>query len=433
VSLPLVFFINGTIIEMTESVKHFTAGTKLRFMPSVSSEDSRDPPLHDIKVVDLTQVLAGPFATMTLGDLGAEVIKIEAVGRGDRARHISPIPEYFDTANRNKRSIEINLKTEAGQAVARDLLEEADVFIESTKPGRITDFGLDYEEVVQLNPSIVYCSITGFGAGSPYEGIPAWDILIQGMSGIMSMTGTEETPPLWSGLPSGDLISAMYAVQSVLAALYARERGEIPGEHIEVPMLDAAISWLTMRAGHTFGTDEPFPRSGVHHPSLAPFGIFSCAEQSIVIGAGTDSLWERFCEAIDRPALATRDEFADLQSRLDNRDQLIDIIESTLENRSIEYWLDRFHEFEVPAGPIHDTKTIWEDPHVKQRGLHRKMAYPDRDGHADVIDSPVRFEHLDTNLEIPPERLGASTSEILESHGYSEDTIARLRDDDVIG
>lgn len=389
-------------------------------------------PLAGVTVVDLTQVLAGPFATMTFGDLGAEVVKIEAVGRGDRARGIEPIPEYFDTINRNKRSIEVDLKSEAGQQIVYDLVREADVFVESTKPGRVERFNIAYEDLRAVNPELIYCSISGFGSDSPYEELPAWDMLVQAMSGIMSMTGEEGGRPLWSGLPSGDLITAMYTSQSVLTALYARERGLIESEWIEVPMLDAAISWLSSRAGYTFGYDEPFPRLGTHHPSIAPFGVFSCADDDIVIAAGTASLWEEFCSVLGREDLLADERFQTLPDRCANLEALTEAIEDELATDTASAWIDRLQAAAIPAGPIHDTKSVWEDEHVARRGLHKVMEREGRED-ADVIDTPIHFSTLGTHLETPPEELGASTGSLLRRHGYDEDEIERLRADGVIG
>jgi crotonobetainyl-CoA:carnitine CoA-transferase CaiB-like acyl-CoA transferase len=389
-------------------------------------------PLEGITVVDLTQVLAGPFATMNLGDLGAEVIKIEAVGRGDRARGFGPTPEYYDTVNRNKRSIELDLKSDQGRQVALDLLADADVFVESTKPGRIEDFGLDYESVREVNPGIVYCTVTGFGGGSPYEDVPAWDMLVQGMSGIMSMTGTDETPPLWSGLASGDLAAGSYATQSVLAALFARERGTIDSEWIEVPMLDAAVSWLSVRAGHTFGTGEPFPRLGTTHPSIAPFGVFECRDDAVVIAAGTPSLWRDLCTALDREELLTDDRFESMTDRVENREAMREALAGTLGSEPAETVVSTLQASGVPAGPIHDTKSVWDDPHVRERGLRRRM---EREGRSDaeVIDHPVHFTELLPSLRRAPETLGESTEDVLAAHGYTEAEIEALREGGVIG
>jgi crotonobetainyl-CoA:carnitine CoA-transferase CaiB-like acyl-CoA transferase len=389
-------------------------------------------PLEGFTVVDLTQVLAGPFATMNLGDLGAEVIKIEAVGRGDRARDLSPQPEYYDTVNRNKRSVELDLKDERGQGVALDLLAEADAFVQSAKPGRIEAFGLDYDSVREVNPEIVYCTITGFGEGSRYGGVPAWDMLIQAMSGIMSMTGTEDGPPLWSGLASGDLAAGTYAVQSVLAALLARERGLIDSEWIEVPMLDAAVSWLSVRAGHTFGTGEPFPRYGTAHPSIAPFGVFECADDTVLIAAGTASLWRELCGVLGREDLLDDDRFDSIADRIDNREALRAELEATLADEPAAEVVTRLQDDGIPAGPIHDTATVWDDPHVEDRGLKRWM---DREGRQDaaVIDHPVHFSAIVPSFHRAPERLGESTADVLAAHGYDEGELERLREDDVIG
>lgn len=400
-------------------------------MHSADRTASGTLPLEGITVVDLTQVVAGPFTTMMLGDLGAEIIKIEAVGRGDRSRSIQPQPAYFDSVNRNKHSVALDLKSEAGQQAAQRLIADADVFVESTKPGRAAAFNLDYATVSELNPELVYCSIVGFGRDSPYEDLPAWDMLIQGMSGIMSITGKEDGEPLWSGLPSGDLIAGSYASQSVLAALYARERGHIDGEWIEVPMLDAAISWLTARAGYTFGTDEPFPRLGTHHPSIVPFGKYECDDRPIIVAAGTPDFWRGFCRAIDRTDLLEDERFATMDDRVDNRDALAHVVEPILEAKSSDYWIDRFHAEDVPAGPIYDTRTVWKDEHVRKRELHKTM---DREGRedADVIDHPVHFTALTTQLEVAPERLGQSTDALLQRHGYSADELEALRDEGVI-
>ncbi|PSQ12894.1 formyl-CoA transferase [Halobacteriales archaeon QS_5_70_15] len=389
-------------------------------------------PLEDTTVVDLTQVLAGPFATMNLGDLGAEVIKIEAVGRGDRARGFGPVPEYYDTVNRNKRSVELDLKSEHGREVALDLLAEADVLVESTKPGRIEDFGLGYGSVREVSPDIVYCTITGFGEGSPYEGVPAWDMLVQAMSGIMSTTGTDGTPPLWSGLASGDLAAGTYATQSVLAALFARERGAIDSEWIEVPMLDAAVSWLSVRAGPTFGTGEPFPRFGTTHPSIAPFGVFECRDDAVVIAAGTPSLWRDLCTALDREELLEDGRFETMEDRVENRAAMRAELGETLGARSSEAVVSTLQADGVPAGPIHDTASVWDDPHVRERGLRRRM---DREGRqdAEVIDHPVHYTELLATLRRAPEELGESTDDVLAAHGYSEGEIEALREDDVIG
>jgi formyl-CoA transferase len=389
-------------------------------------------PLEGVTIVDVTQVIAGPFATMNFGDLGADVVKIEAVGRGDRSRSIDPVPEYFDSVNRNKRSIEVDLKSDGGREIVTRLARQADVFVESAKPGRMEAFDLSYDRLSAENPELIYCSISGFGRDSPYEELPAWDTLVQAMAGIMSITGEEGGPPLWSGLPSGDLITSMYTTQSVLAALYARERGVIEGEWIEVPMLDAAVSWLSARAGHTFGTGEPFPRLGTRHPTISPFGVYSCADEDIVIAAGTDSLWRDLCEVLGLEALLEDERFETPSARAEHHGLLKDEIEAVLTDGSAEEWIDALQGANIPAGPIHDTRSVWEDEHVKKRGLRRTLERDGRDD-AEVIDHPIHFSSLATELSRPPEELGESTAEVLEELGYEDDEIERFREEDVVG
>jgi crotonobetainyl-CoA:carnitine CoA-transferase CaiB-like acyl-CoA transferase len=351
-------------------------------------------PLRGVTIVDLTQVISGSFGAMMLGDMGAEIVKIEAIGRGDLCRTFNPSPQYFDVLNRNKRSIELNLKSEEGQAVALRLLEDADVFMENAKPGATESFGLTYDDVVKVNPEIIYCSVSGFGSDSPYEDLPSWDMLIQGMSGMMGMTGEEGGDPVWSGLPAGDIAASMYATQSILAALYARADDRINGEYIEVPMLDTLISWLTTRAGYSFATGKPFPRLGTYHPALAPFGVYDTADGQIVVGAGTDGLWPSFCRGLGREDLLEREEFETLDGRLENRPVLREELQSELSNRTTQEWLNRMHAENAPVGRINDTLTVWDDEHVKKRKLYRKIER-DYDEPADIIASPVSFKNLD--------------------------------------
>lgn len=392
----------------------------------MSHQNGPNYPLSDVTVVDLTQVIAGPFATMMMGDMGADVIKVEATDRGDLSRQWQPRPEYFDTLNRNKRSVSVDLSTEQGQEVVRSLLEDADVFVENMKPGGMEKFNLTYEEVAKINPNIIYCSISGFGSDSPYDSLPAWDIIIQAMSGVMGITGEADGEPVWCGLPIGDLTAAQYTVHSVLASLYARDPDEDFSEHIEVPMMDSLVSLLTARAGHTFGTGESFPRAGTRHPTSSPFGVYDTSDGKIVVAAGTDGLWSSFCEALDRPDMVEDEGFNSQDKRLENREALMSEIESELTERSTDYWIEEMHGSSVPAAPINDTKTVWDNPHVQHRNLHRQM---EREGmeDADVIASPIRFQNQDERMELPPPNLGEHTDEVLEEYGLDADEIEEFR------
>lgn len=388
-------------------------------------------PLDGLTVVDLTQVLAGPMTTMMLGDLGAEIVKVEAVGRGDISRSWEPSPHYFNANNRNKRSIAVDLKTEDGKEVIHRLLENADVFIENMKPGRPEGFDLGYDRVSEINPNVIYCSIKGFGEDSPYEDVPAMDVIIQSMSGVMSVTGESDGPPLWSGLPSGDLAAAMYAAQSIQTALIARERELIDGEYLEVPMLDALISWMNVRAAYSFKFDEPFPRNGTQHPTAEPFGVFDCADDRIVALASTPTLWVSFCESINRPDLLDDERFDSNEHRLENREQLHEELGAEFATESAEYWIEQFHENEVPAAPIYNTYDVWEDEHVRQRELRKTI---EREGKmdAEVVDNPVRFTNLETTIRRAPPGLGEDTDDVLNAAGYDEEEIRALRESGIV-
>jgi crotonobetainyl-CoA:carnitine CoA-transferase CaiB-like acyl-CoA transferase len=381
-------------------------------------------------IVDLTQILSGPYATMLLGDMGAKIIKIERVGQGDRTRHIDPSPKYFDTVNRNKQSVAVDLKTEEGQEVVRNLLDDADVLVENMKSGRMEKFNLDYKTVSDSNPELIYCSISGFGSNSPYEDQPALDLIPQAMAGVMSITGYENSPPVWSGLQSGDLSASMFAVQGILGALFAREAGHIEGEWMEIPMLDATASWVGPRASYTFGTGQPFPRG--RYPPGAPGGVFECKDGYVALAAIWENMWQRFCAAIDRRDLLEDEAYQTKEDRSENEKQLRAEIESVLTQKPAEHWIETLREYSIPVAPIYDTLSMWEDPHMEQRELHKKMT---KDGgeDADVVDNPFYFLNMDTRLDTPPQDLGASSERVLRRYGYSEDEIDELRDRDIIG
>lgn len=381
-------------------------------------------PLSGIKVIDLTQMIAGPYTTMTLGDLGAEVIKIENPNGGDALRHHQPHPENFDIVNRNKESVAVNLKSENGQEVVKELVADADVFVENTKPGRIDDFNLSYEELSEINPELVYCSIAGFGTDSPYENVPAWDILMQAMSGVMSITGNPDGDPMWSGLSMGDISAGMYSALSIVTALLAREMGTIEGEHIEISMLDCLLSWNT-RMGYTFAYDEPFPRPGNRHPTMAPFESFECEDGTIFIGASTRGLWTGFCEALGREDLVDDERFETMEKRVENREALRAEVVPLFAAESVDYWVNEMHATETPAAPVYDTKSLLDDEHVRERELHQVMERstgPD----ANVMANPMYFQNLGTELESPPPMLGDHTAAVLQRYGYTEEEIEHL-------
>lgn len=393
-------------------------------------------PLSDVTVVDATQVVSGPFASTMLADLGAEVVKVERPDGGDIGRTNAPfvggVSTYFAAVNRNKRSVALDLRSEAGREAFLSLAEKADVVVENHPPGRMGRFGLDYESVRARNPDVVYCSITGFGQTGPYRELPALDIVVQAMSGIMDITGPPDGRPYRAGIPVADIASSMYAVQAILAALYGRDRartgadgsagdGESGGEYIDVSMLDCTLSWLTVRAGYTFGTGEPYPRMGNELSEYVPYGLVEAADGPMAVVAATDAQWRALCAAIDRPELATDERFETVDDRREHRGALDAALDEAFAERPSAEWFDRLAEAGVPAAPVYDTLEVWDDPQVQSRGLRDSV---DADGETlPTVGYPVRFEGFEpATTERPPE-LGEHTREALAEAGYSDSEI----------
>lgn len=390
--------------------------------------------LGDIKVLDVTQVVSGSFASMTLADMGADVVKIERSEGGDIGRRSPPYvgdhSSYFISVNRNKQSVSLDLKSDRGSDLFLQLAEKADVVVENFTPGTMERFGVGYGRVSDRNPGIVYCSITGFGQTGPYAEYPALDIIAQAMSGNMSITGPPDSRPYRSGIPVADIAGSMYAVQGVLGALYRRERtGE--GEYIDVSMLDGMLSWLTVRAGYTFATDEPYPRLGNKLDEFVPYGVFQTADSYLAVVVVGDHHWTNLCEAINRPELADDNRFQTADSRRENRDELEAILEAELRTKTVEEWFDEMVESGVPAAPIYDTKEVWDDEHVRARGV---LSHIDVGGEEfPVIGNPVQYASREVGIERGVSRVGEESREFLEQLGYDDADIDRLIEDGVVG
>lgn len=382
--------------------------------------------LSDVKVLDVTQVISGSFASMMLADMGADVVKVERPETGDFGRQNPPFvgdrSAYFMSINRNKRSVSLDLSSEEGQQAFLRLAEKSDVIIENLKPGTLTKFGLDYESVRERNEGIIYCSVSGFGQSGPYADLPALDIVVQAYAGNMSMTGPKDGQPYRSGIPVGDIAGSMYASQSVLAALHARDRtGE--GQHVDVSMAEGLISWLTVRAGYTFATDEPYPRTGNQLDGIVPYGVYETQNSYLALAAVQDRHWERLCSLLDRPELATDDRFVDMASRQENREAVDAVLSDIFAERTTEEWFDLLAH-DIPVGPVNDTREVFQDEHVRERGL---VAEREVDGRTHpFIHLPVQFSDAETDIRRPPPTVGEHTRQELREVGYDETTLDDL-------
>lgn len=384
-------------------------------------------PLADVRVLDCTQMLAGPFATQALADLGAEVIKVERPGVGDITRSVDPeigesgLTAYFAALNRGKRSVELDLGSETGAAAFDRLAETTDVVVENYRPGTMAKFGLGPDTLLERHPDLIYCSISGFLEG-PYRDLAAFDMVAQALSGSMSVTGEADGPPVRPGIPIGDISAGMYAVAAVSAALYSRDR--LGGQHIEVPMFEGLVSWLTERAGRTFVTGDPYPRLGTVHPSLAPYRAFETADGWLAVAVASQGTWTSFCAAIDRPDLTEDPRFATNADRVENREALADLVAPVLAEGTADEWFERFRAADVPAAPVRDTVEVFEDPQIRDGPVTSDLTIDGVD--LPFVELPVVFSGARTGAERPPPPLGEHTESVLESVLSAADLAAVL-------
>lgn len=373
------------------------------------------PPLAGIRVVDLTRVLAGPFCSMALADMGAEVIKVEEPGKGDDTRGWPPFAggeaTYFMAVNRGKKSLTLNLKAPEGQDILRRLIRRADVLLENFRPGTMERLGFGWERLRVENPRLVYCSISGFGESGPEASRPGYDLIVQGESGIMDLTGFPDGPPVKVGNSIADLVSGMAAAQGIALALLARERGG-RGQKVEIGMLDVMASLLTYQAGLYWNAGGRPGRRGNQHPSIVPYEVFQAQDAYLTLGVANNSLWERLCGALGRPDLAKDPRFDTEARRVQNRDALIPLLNAELGNRPAAEWLERLDRAGVPAGRIKSVGEVCESPHLKARGMTVTLAHP-KAGPITVMGVPIRLWGTPGAPSAPPPLLGQHTEEIL--------------------
>jgi crotonobetainyl-CoA:carnitine CoA-transferase CaiB-like acyl-CoA transferase len=397
-------------------------------------------PLDDVLVLDLSRVLSGPFASMLLGDFGARIVKLENPDGGDDTRRFGPPflngeSTYFLSINRNKESIAVDLKNPKGRALVLELASRADVLLENFRPGALDKQGLGPAELLARNPRLVYCSISGFGhAGDPaWSRRPGYDLAIQGMGGLASLTGDPEGPPTKAGVSIADLTAGLYATIGVLVALHARRRTG-RGQHVDVSMLDGQISLLTYHAGIHFATGAVPTRDGNRHPSIVPYETFRAADGFVNLAVGNDALWRAFCAAAGAPLAALADDprFRTNQLRVENRAALAAILEPLVAERTVEEWVALCERAGVPAGPILDVAQALAHPQVVARGMVVALEHP-RAGRTRVTGVPVRLSETPGAVRTPAPTIGQHTASVLrEVLGMSDETIAGLARDGAI-
>jgi crotonobetainyl-CoA:carnitine CoA-transferase CaiB-like acyl-CoA transferase len=405
--------------------------------------------LAGVRVLDLSRVLAGPWCTQILADLGADVVKVERPGSGDDTRHWGPPflkdaegrdtewATYFAAANRNKRSVTIDFTRPQGQALVRRLAEQADVLVENFKLGGLKAYGLDYESLAQLNPRLIYCSITGFGQTGPYAARAGYDLLIQASSGMMSITGRPDGEPGGGGMRVGvaitDVFTGIYASTAILAAMQVRHRTG-RGQHIDMALLDVGMAILANQASAYLNTGKAPQRQGNSHPSIVPYQDFPTADGAMLLAIGNDGQFARFCEAAGHPEWASDPRFSRNTPRVAHREILIPMMEAVTRTRTTAQWVQLLEPLGVPCGPINDIAQAFADPQVAARQL--VIEQPTAPG-APVpvirgVASPLRLSETPPVVRNAPPMLGEHTDEVLAELGMDEEAIASLRRDGVV-
>ena len=393
--------------------------------------------LEGVRVVDLSQALAGPYCTMLLGDLGAHVIKVERPQVGDMSRGWGPPflegeSAYFLCTNRNKRGMTLNLATQRGQEIIHRLLERADVLVTSLhKIESLQRFSLDYERVHRLNPRLIYCSITGYGHTGPMAGRGSYDVVTQGEAGLMSLTGEPKGSPMRYPIPLADLTTGVYSALGILAALLVRERTG-NGQHLDMALLDSQASWLANVGGSYFATGKRPQRLGNVHPSIVPYQPLRAKDKHIIVAVGSERLWGRFCSLLGLEKTILGDpRFATNKERIEHREELIPLLEEIIQAQDADHWLERFTEAEIPCGPINFVDQTLTDPQLLSRGMIVELEHP-LVGVVRSVGNPVHLSQTPVSYRRPPPLLGEHNVEILSSLGYSRAEIGALESERVI-
>lgn len=392
-------------------------------------------PLQGMKVIDVSQVLAGPYCTMVLGDMGADVIKIEKFPKGDDTRTMGPFINgescMYMMVNRNKRGMCINLKSEEGKYILYELIKSADVFVENFRPGVTKKLGIDYDTLKSLNPSLIYCSISGYGQTGPYRNKGGFDIMAQGFSGIMDMTGEKNGKPVKVGIAIHDIAAAQTALQSILAAyIYRLKSGE--GQYIDVSLVDSGLAWTVWEAAAYFGSGEVPVRTGTAHRVSAPYQGFRTKDGFILIGAANQKLWETFClYVVKKPEWLEDERFLTNCLRAKHVDELTEMIEKVLIHHDSKYWLELLDKYGIPSGPIYSYDQTLADPHVQARDMILEYTHP-VGGKMKTLGFPAKLSETPCQLTRPAPLLGQHNEEILQELGYTDADIENLRQHGII-
>lgn len=402
----------------------------------------RSLPLAGIRVLDLTRVLAGPWCTQNLADLGADVIKIEKPGSGDDTRSWGPPylkdadgndttdAAYFLCANRNKRSAAVDLATPEGARVLRELAAVSDVLVENFKVGGLAKYGLDYESLKAINPRLIYCSITGFGQSGPYASRPGYDFMIQGLGGLMSITGERDglpgAGPQKAGVAVVDIVTGMYASVGILAALQERHQSGL-GQRLDIALLDSVVAMLANQNMNYLTTGNAPGRSGNAHQNIVPYQVFAASDGHLIVAVGNDTQFRAYCVAMDAMHLSADARFQTNQSRTINRDVLVPQLCDIMAAKPRDYWLERLEAVGVPCGPINTIDQVFADPHVQARGLRLDLPHAAA-GTAPSVASPLRFSDTPVQYRAAPPVLGEHTDDVLrEVLGWSAEDVAGLK------
>lgn len=396
----------------------------------------RKLPLQGIRVIDFSQILAGPFCTMLLADMGADVVKVEKPNGGDDTRRYGPPfiegeSAAFLTLNRNKRSIVLDLKSEQGLGVVRRMLADADVMLHNFRPGVVERMGLGYADVSALNPAIVYCAVSGFGATGPYSRRAGFDLVAQGMSGLMSINGFPDSPPAKVGVPMADLNTGMFCAYGILTA-YINRLATGKGQHVDASLLESGMAYTLYESATYFATGEVAGPLGSAHRMIAPYQAFATQDGYINIGAANQNNWERMCRAVGRDDLLDDARFASNPERMLNIQSLTPIMEETFRTQTTAHWVEVLERAGVPCGPIYNIEQVYADPHVQSRDMAVELQHPKAGGIRN-IGVAVKLSDTPGSVRTPAPLLGQHTDDVLTEFGYADADIATLRQSGALG